>query len=364
MKKALQLAIGLVIISNGAFAQWNGTALTGDTYRFGNVGVGTSTPATDLHINRQNYGSILLGNNTNEGVAITKELDNRMSIWNNGQFGQSQSERFTLLQNGNIGIGTSAPGSRLSVISGNNSIALFQNSSAANSYVTVANSIGGMNMGVGALTPHPYLWSNTGTFFVGNDGNPTLSVYGMNNGTVGIGTVTPAAKLDLNFFNPAGEIPQSGLLLQTNSFYTPNNANNSYYMKTLDKGNGSVAFIIKGNGQVGIGTENIGSCKLAVDGRIGARGIKVTVDPNFPDYVFEPSYKLRPLANLEQFINQNKHLPGIPSAEEVKKEGGIELGDMNVKLLEKIEELTLYVIELKKENEQMKKEIKAMKEKK
>jgi hypothetical protein len=123
--------------------------------------------------------------------------------------------------------------------------------------------------------------------------------------------------------------------------------------------NGKASFV----GAVGIGTTEVGSFKLAVEGKIGARGIKVTTESPFPDYVFDSAYQLRPLAHLEQYINKNKHLPGIPSAEEVKKEGGIELGDMNVKLLEKIEELTLYVIELKKENEQMKKEIKEMKEK-
>jgi hypothetical protein len=67
---------------------------------------------------------------------------------------------------------------------------------------------------------------------------------------------------------------------------------------------------------------------------------------------------------VESYINENKHLPGMPSAKEVEEEGGFELGTMNVKLLEKIEELTLYVIELKKENEQMKKEIKEIKKKK
>jgi hypothetical protein len=299
-KKALQFAIGLFIISNGAFAQqWEGSTISsGNTYRFGGVGVGTATVDYPL-----------------------------------------------------------------TVVSGGNVLAHFQSTSSANSSIIVSNALGYMNIGVGSLTPHPYLWSSTNRFFIGNDGNPTMTVYGMNNGNVGIGTTNPVAKLDVNFFNPNGAIPQNGLLLQTNSFYTTDNSNNSYYLKTLDQGNGNVAFIVKGNGQVGIGTENMGSYKLAVEGKIASRGIKVTVEPTFPDYVFESTYQLRPLAHLEQYINQNKHLPGIPSAEDVKKEGGIELGDMNVKLLEKIEELTLYVIELKKENEQMKKEIKEIKEK-
>jgi hypothetical protein len=122
----------------------------------------------------------------------------------------------------------------------------------------------------------------------------------------------------------------------------------------------SVSSIFTGN--VGIGA-NPGSFKLAVEGKIAARGVKVT-NISFADYVFDSTYQLRPLFSVEKFINQYKHLPGIPSAKEVEKEGGFEVGEMNVKLLEKIEELTLYVIELKKENEQMKKAIKEIREKK
>jgi hypothetical protein len=67
----------------------------------------------------------------------------------------------------------------------------------------------------------------------------------------------------------------------------------------------------------------------------------------WPDYVFEDSYNLLELSEVEQFINKNKHLPGIPSASEVEA-NGIDIGDMQSKLLLKIEELTLYIIKLEK----------------
>jgi hypothetical protein len=108
------------------------------------------------------------------------------------------------------------------------------------------------------------------------------------------------------------------------------------------------------SGNVGIGTTSVGTAKLAVNGKIEAT--EVVVQTTVPDYVFEDDYKLMPLSKVEQNIKQNKHLPDIPSAKEVEKTG-LNLGEMSSKLLKKIEELTLYVIELKKENESLKKRV-------
>ena len=74
------------------------------------------------------------------------------------------------------------------------------------------------------------------------------------------------------------------------------------------------------------------------------------------DHVFNDDYRLIPINQLENEINANGRLPGMPSAEEAIQ-NGVDVGDMQVKLLEKVEELTLYMIELKKENETLKKEI-------
>jgi hypothetical protein len=76
----------------------------------------------------------------------------------------------------------------------------------------------------------------------------------------------------------------------------------------------------------------------------------VKLQTNWPDYVFEPEYKLPSLLELEQYIKANKHLPEVPSAEQVK-ENGLSVGEMNAILLMKVEELTLHLIELKRENE-------------
>ncbi|MDI9363581.1 MAG: hypothetical protein QM541_01425 [Flavobacterium sp.] len=109
-------------------------------------------------------------------------------------------------------------------------------------------------------------------------------------------------------------------------------------------------------GNVGIGTKNAQNYKLAVEGTIGARKVKVTLENNWADYVFAPSYKLRPLQDLETYIKQHQHLPDVPSASEVAA-NGIDLGDNQAVLLKKIEELTLYVIEQQKQMKLMSKRI-------
>ena len=101
------------------------------------------------------------------------------------------------------------------------------------------------------------------------------------------------------------------------------------------------------DGNVGIGTQETFGYKLAVNGIIGAQGVKVELTSPWPDYVFADDYELKDLVDLENYISEHKHLPGIPSQEAVEKDG-VEIGDMNVALLEKIEELTLYIIDLNK----------------
>ena len=108
-------------------------------------------------------------------------------------------------------------------------------------------------------------------------------------------------------------------------------------------------------GSIGIGTTDPGSFKLAVNGKIWGTEVQVALTKPGPDYVFEPTYYLSPLDSIKTYIDKNKHLPEVPSAKEMEK-NGVNLGEMNMLLLKKIEELTLYVIELKKENENQNKQ--------
>jgi hypothetical protein len=103
------------------------------------------------------------------------------------------------------------------------------------------------------------------------------------------------------------------------------------------------------SGYVGIGTTTPQHL-LHVAGTIGAE--EVIVSATGADYVFQPDYHLSPLTEVATYIEQNHHLPGIPSAKEVQEQG-VNLGDMQTKLLAKIEELTLHMIETERENQEL-----------
>lgn len=94
--------------------------------------------------------------------------------------------------------------------------------------------------------------------------------------------------------------------------------------------------------------------KVAVNGNVIAEQVDVALSQNWPDYVFEEGYGLISLSDTEAFINENHHLPGIASAEEMEEKGVIDLAGMNIKLLEKIEELTLHLIEQNKQLQEVK----------
>ena len=110
------------------------------------------------------------------------------------------------------------------------------------------------------------------------------------------------------------------------------------------------ALIVRLNGNIGIGTLTPDQ-KLTVNGKIKCEELQVIID--VADYVFEENYPLKTLDEVEHYIKENKHLPGVPGKKEVAI-NGFEVGLMTNKLLEKVEELTLYMIELKKENESLK----------
>lgn len=133
---------------------------------------------------------------------------------------------------------------------------------------------------------------------------------------------------------------------------------------------GNVKITDSGNsdGKLFVGTTpadeiNAGNYSLLVNGSGIMTELKINLAANWPDYVFSEEYPLMPIDVLADYIQHNNHLPGIPSAREVAEEGGFHVGEVQRKMLEKLEELTLYVIELKEENESLKSELDELKAK-
>lgn len=162
-------------------------------------------------------------------------------------------------------------------------------------------------------------------------------------GNVGIGVATPAEKLDI-----AGNIKQSAGSSLTTTAVTAADANGL----KLYNSSGSGMFVAA-NGSVGIGTTITSTeFKLTVAGGIHARDVKVTLTAG-SDHVFGDKHRLAPLSEVEAFVKANKHLPGVAPESEMLQQG-LDVGSFQIKLLEKIEELTLYIIAQQKEIEALK----------
>jgi hypothetical protein len=180
-------------------------------------------------------------------------------------------------------------------------------------------------------------------------------------GNVGVGTSNPGAKLDVN-----GNMHikgNSALVQFENSntghkweIYSGGSIGNNG-LGIFDRTTSQYLIAFAANGNVGIGTENPSlEYKLDVKGEMRACKLHANNLSNWCDYVFEDDYELMPLDSLDAFVKKNKHLPGMPTETEVM-ENGIDLGEMNAKLLEKVEELSLYVIAQEKRIKELEKNL-------
>jgi hypothetical protein len=245
-------------------------------------------------------------------------------------FKTNNTEKATVLSTGFVGIGTSAPTEKLHLF-GENPVMLLEGD--GNSYY-----------------PRLQIKSLAGDGWIDNYG-PSSSYHGMflntkssQNVTVGIGASTSGSLAigdpSLVTFRVVAEATQ------TNDIF-------KVLKNTAPLGNYTelTALTVNKDGKVLIGDMtgiNLNSPtfthKLAVNGSAIFTKAVVKLTTNWPDFVFEPTYNLPSLNEIEKYINKNKHLPDVPSAEEVK-EKGIDLGDNQAILLKKVEELTLYIID-------------------
>jgi hypothetical protein len=360
-KFQLMLMITLIITSQYANAQWGlsgnaGTTSanflgttdsqsilfrTNNTQRMvidasGRLGLGLNTPVYRFDTKSSTHTRTINSNNSHSSTSSTY---GSYSIANNPGTGSA----FGMYGNG-AGVGGSNYGLYGSASEGSSNYGIYGTST------TTVNS----PVGYGVLGTT----SGTGTTNYGIYGSATGATtnwagYFLQNtymgGAVGVGTTTIA---DSKF-----SVQQTGTTLATAKFLnTSKGANISWvhfgttgdwYLRSA--ANTGTVFIQDQNASAKVcigGTQAATGYKLSVTGKIICEELKVLLTANWPDYVFESEYPLMPLKQLENYISENKHLPGVPSATEMEEKGGMEVGEMQTLLVKKLEEANLYILQL------------------
>ncbi|MGN7787284.1 hypothetical protein ACTJIJ_22310 [Niabella sp. 22666] len=292
----------------------------------GNVGIGTSTPFHKLTIDPDGPGGILIGaggggtgNYTQLLMTISAKQFGYASIDAIKSSGDQYGDIILNRYNGKVGVGTTAPVALLDV---------------------------GRLLNNGALTT---------ALARQNEGNE-----------FGDGTFlgTRAWETQNVTYNGKAFSLEHGFYGNTNScinFYRGGGATGGHIRFATN--NGTEQMIIDAYGKVGIGTMTpTEGYRLTVAGKIIGKELKIQDVPGWADFVFLPSYRLRSLAEVEAHIKDKGHLPDVPSADDIKKNEGYELGRMDATLLKKIEELTLYAIKMEKEIKNLQSESASLKE--
>jgi hypothetical protein len=340
----------------------------------GNAGIGTTTPAAKLSFANVSETSDAIGLTWYNPGPLDYGIYRTPGSWTAPHFqqlklqfktgiilqpGSDHGKSYVDIQggglrvtSGSVGIGTTSPGGKVDI-----------NHAGAQLRLSGGTVAGGV-------------WTSTGDILYMADWNTGAKGLNINmtTGNIGIGG-TPSAKLDVVgpttgsgptirasgggdvLMNSAGSLFFDGnYSYSTGNYIRPVTANTQAFFTA-----GSERLRITSSGNVGIGTTSPNE-KLTVNGVIYGREVKIDLNVPAPDYVFEKDYNLPSLEEIKSYIDQHKHLPEVPSAKEMEA-NGINVGEMNMILLKKLEEITLHLIDLKEENKKQQREIEILKHK-
>jgi hypothetical protein len=304
----------------------------------GKIGIGTTSPAHLLHINggdlfvQSSSGLIRFGySGANEWQMATTGAGADLRWYTTTDGGTTITPRHYFQQNGNVGIGgfsgAGLPLGRLDVIGAGTT-------SSTNTFL-LRNSVGDTLLRM----------RDDGRIGIGYNG----TLYGR---TINLGGT------GINFYN-SNEGAFGGAIFPTDTslVFWSNSSSNNYLVFQPSWGNTGIGTYTPNaklhlNGKMLIGGNSARIATgyaLSVDGTVIAEGFTTQNSTSWPDYVFADNYQRMPIEQLHEYVKVNKHLPGIPDAATIEA-NGINLGEMVTKLMEKVEELTLYVIELDKKN--------------
>jgi hypothetical protein len=326
-----------------------GIALGNETKVYQTDGIAIGSYATSSALNSYVFGQNLTGSGSNSitiGVVTSSSQLLSNNKPNSIMFGVNERPSLTILKPttadvGYLGINTVDPKQMVHIEGGN---LLLKSSSTSSGSILF--DINNHNFGIERINSQSEgvgldFWVATKVHNPNDTiikrGNSLSMLFLGENGRVGIGTRTPETRLDVSGSFKAWSADIAATVTANDLSVKDATITNSITANDLSVRTANIAHL----------TGTTIADNLRVENLLCAKEVKVQLATCWPDYVFAKDYNLLPLSEVEQFINENQHLPNIPSAAEVAV-NGIELGEMNAKLLLKVEELTLYIIQMEK----------------